>query len=67
MAAKKTVVLPETVSENFKYTGSGQTKFKLPKFGGITVNVETITPEVAERIADEVHFISRKAKPKAKK
>lgn len=68
MAAKVKVVLPEDVAPNFKYIGVGHVKFILPKhLGGITVNVESIKPEVAERIVDHVPFLARKSKPKAKK
>lgn len=67
MAEKKTVKLPEDVAENFKYTGTGHTKFVLPKFGNLSVDLETITPEVAERIVDSVDFLAKKPKPKAKK
>ncbi len=68
MAAKVKVVLPEDVSANFKYVGVGHVKFILPKhLGGKTINVETITPAVAESIVDHVPFLARKPKPKAKK
>ena len=67
MAEKKTVTLPEAVAAKYKYVGNGHTKFILPKFGGVTVNLETITPKVAEQIVDHVHFLARKPKPKAPK
>lgn len=69
MAKKNTPTLPESVADKFKYTGKGQRVFftkPIPEIGRVKVDVEKLTPELAEKVVDHVPFLSRLEKPKAK-
>lgn len=73
MAQIKNVQLPESVAANFKLVGNHQKYLTkpIPGMGRISVNVETLTPALAEKIVEYVPFLKRiektAPKPKAKK
>lgn len=69
MASSKKPTLPESVADKFKYTGKGQRVFytkPIPEVGRVKVDVEKLTPELAEKVVDHVPFLSRNSKPKSK-